>query len=790
MTRRRRGLMKSMGAVGMVAFYIAANGTGNGKTINNPSPFSAAIVNSALAAGKIVKMIGPAVTPALDAPKRADEFPEDPYGHIVTQAGVIDFIKHPSNPDGPNGQFCGSRKAWVPPADSEEITDVSTGFAVGGNGFVFRAPVIVTGLSARRMGTVINFDTPNVANASIIQDYSARNIQRFQDTLDNLGTTNVRVDDLIFRRGVLDGYSKAAHRAMDYSQGWVFEDITGNSRRQANDSFARLIVFDYFSHNMIVRRCVGRNSHMTTGQYWNGDSCVEWNDGNHDIYLEDCEGYGSTDGGIDGKGFNNTIIRGIFGNNKRNIRCWGESTYIGGTSIAPHNRGDTTNGRCHAFIAGYSEPNRATDPLAGFRSSRFRGLALIEDYDFITTGQDAGTALILTEPGSLAHIVNSRIDGVPLTYANTGTTQINDSSKVIIYQGSKDPAVINCQITTPASHTTPETAVFNLQLTSTSAASGSAINTDCRWELDRNDALITSNTVTLNSWCSATPVLTLIAPTAPNVFTFDVTCVDAAKNRVTRTLTVTAVAVNETDAPVIASNGILAATKTGSSVTNNYPASKFAFDVIWVSVYSNAVGVDHPSIPGFTLVPELSNVQSTTFKTWKLYRRLDGSEGSTFTTTFWSDAGETTLCSAVNNTTSHTVNFINIRFAKQTGTPFESPTVLNIGQPPVPPPLPAPQTYVTPTKAAGCSPSGVNRLMLAVLTGRNDITDGVVDVSTPEWKFNDAQWFTGASSGDMTFTSVTQVNTEIRAYTGANLFWTKTTRTFHLTDCVAFLPRA
>lgn len=783
------------------AFYFAANGSGNGQTIGAPALFNIGDVNTQLQAGKIVKMLGPAVTPAPDADPRPDEFFEDAYGHIVEVPGTIEFIAHPANPGGPRGTFVGSREKWILPADPEEVTDFS-GKAVGGTGLVLRAPCVIRGINARRMGTVINFDTNNAAHGTIIEDFSGYNIQRFNDTLQRVitsgvgRTTEVNVNDVIIRRGELIGYSKAAIRAMHYCQDWLIEDVTGNSGRQANDSFARLIVFDYFAQRMLVRRCIGRNAHMTTGSYRNGDACVEWNDGNRFIVIEDCEGYGATDGGFDGKGFDAILRRCVSGDNKRQYRVWCDGLYEDCTSLAPHNRGDVTNGRAHIFIAGSFEPNRATDPLAGFASSEYRGRGYFRRPVINTAGQDAGTATILTEAGAIGHLVNGIIDGQPLTYANMGFTQIHAESKVIVYQGSEDPADIGCEIITPMVQTAPESTRVNIALQARNKAG--AVNTECYWELDREHPGVKDNSVRLSSWVTHNPVLSFDAPPAPGVFSIDVTVIDAAKNRITQTLTVASQVVGETDAPAVAGHGAIAYTKNSATVTNVPLPAVFANDIIYAYVYSNAAGVNHPSIPGFELDPDLSNVQDSTFKTWKLWRRCDGTEAPNHTASFWSDGpinasvpGDpgTVACSAVNNSTIHAVKFVVVRYARQAGKPYELASKANIGQPPIPPPLPAPQTYLTPTAGAGCNLSIRNRLLLSVFTARNDIKDGVVDASTPDWSLNDSQWVSGANTGDMTFTTMVQKATEAKNYPGGKLFWTQTARTYHLTDCVAFLPR-
>lgn len=796
MSNRRRiltGVSAGGGAPGN-EFYIAANGSGNGRRIDTPALFSAATINEALSGGKVVKMLGPAVTPAITADRRADEFPEDPYGHIIEVAGVIDFIKHPGNPSGPNGTFAGSRFAMAAPVDPEAITDV-TGQTVGNTGLVLRAPVIITGITARRMGTVINFDTSEVANGTIVQDFVGTNFQRFNDTLQRVitpgvdRTTEVTLSNITWRRGIMDGYSKAALRAMHYCHDWLFEDITGNSWRQDKDSFARMIVFDFWSHHMIVRRCIGRNPTSTSTAYYNGDACVEWNDGNHHIYLEDCEGYGATDGGIDGKGFNNTVVRGIFGDNKRNIRCWADdTTYTGVKLYPPKNRGDTGNGRTFTFIAGSFSPSRVTDPLAGKKSSKFRGRGFFDAVEFFTIGQEAGTTLILTEPGAIGHYVNCVIDGAPLTTANMGTVSISALSKVIIYQGSKDPAVINCQITSPMTHTAPTDALFQLPLRASSASE--TINTQCYWELNRNSPYIDNGKATddieLSSWTVHNPTLSMLMPAPGQVMSIDVTVFDAAKNPITAALNVTSVAVANTDAPAIAANGIIGSTKTDPTITKALPSVKDK-DIIQVDVYSNAIGVNHPSIPGFTRDPAFDNVQNTTAKSWRFWKRSDGTETS-ITTSFWSNADDTGACSPVSGSTSHDLIVTIIRYAKETGTPYETVTAGNLVNMDQPPSTPVP--YVSTSAHATINTGGNNRLLFAMWIGRNDGVDMDVHSSTPTWAINSSQWYEGAAGGDMTFTSVIKKAPTMGAYPGAKLTWSRTTRFAHMTSVCAYLPRA
>jgi hypothetical protein len=168
-------------------YFSASALSGSGTTITDPMPWSQANLDSALAAGKIVRLIGPAATPLPADAGRSDEFPQSSSGWIIKyDNAVIEGVSHPSNP-GTKASFCGQRTAWTKPG-SESPTSVSA-WTAGQIGFSPKAKgITIRNIHFRRIGTAIKMGDAG-ANDILIENCSAYNVQRFLDQPTNIRAT-------------------------------------------------------------------------------------------------------------------------------------------------------------------------------------------------------------------------------------------------------------------------------------------------------------------------------------------------------------------------------------------------------------------------------------------------------------------------------------------------------------------------------------------------------------------------------------------------------------------------
>lgn len=165
----------------------------------------------------------------------------------------------------------------------------------------------------------------NVAGLSL-EDMTVTNATRF---LERDGEKMCTVTGLTVRRVSVDGFSKSAIRLDQNTSNVVIEDVRADSMRQDFDNFAEGVDLSGNVHDVVLRRCVMRNSQQTLGpdDFWNGDGFTT-ELGTHDIIFEDCVANGNTDAGFDLKSNTVILLRCRSYGNTANFKLWGKERVV------------------------------------------------------------------------------------------------------------------------------------------------------------------------------------------------------------------------------------------------------------------------------------------------------------------------------------------------------------------------------------------------------------------------------------------------------------------------------
>jgi len=256
--------------------------------------------------------------------KQIDIWAHGAGGAAVTIKGV-----NSANGEAANAVIEGTRPATyaVGNASGNELFKFQAGsghltfenFTINNTGTAFRAAGDVSGIS--------------------IEHVDANNVARFFE--DYAGGTNktATISGLTIRDVSVEGFSKGVIRLQYDTRDVLIEDVHGDSQRQDGDEFAIGVHLLGSTHDVVIRRTVMENATDTTGDgYWNGDGFAT--EGSvHGVLFEDTVARGNTDAGYDLKSRDNTLVRALAEDNKRNYRVWTEATLIDSVGLDPHKRG-------------------------------------------------------------------------------------------------------------------------------------------------------------------------------------------------------------------------------------------------------------------------------------------------------------------------------------------------------------------------------------------------------------------------------------------------------------------
>ena len=172
-----------------------------------------------------------------------------------------------------------------------------------------------------------------------IEHVDANNVARFFEDYAGGANKTATISGLTIRDVSVEGFSKGVIRLQYDTHDVLIEDVHGDSQRQDGDEFAIGVHLLGSTHDVVIRRTVMENATDTTGgEYWNGDGFAT--EGSvHGVLFEDTVARGNTDAGYDLKSRDNTLVRALAEDNKRNYRVWTEATLIDSVGLDPHKRG-------------------------------------------------------------------------------------------------------------------------------------------------------------------------------------------------------------------------------------------------------------------------------------------------------------------------------------------------------------------------------------------------------------------------------------------------------------------
>lgn len=355
-------------------------------------------------------------------------------------------------------EVTGDRTPWTLPSDPEEITDVGLPFNPGTFNYL-RLGANASNLTfrdtlCRNLFTGCRIRDPN--SNLIFDNFGSYNVGRMIE--DDLGTVN----GLTIRNFTSIGNSRECIRIQADTHNVLIEDFHINGGRQTGANFAAGIAFLGTAHDIIVRSndpdvpFIIENQHDQQEKsggvgYWNGDG-ISSEGSNYNIHIQDGIVRGCTDGGLDNKCANLTVLRVLSDDNKRNFRGWGttsnpaisDQTYTDCISRNPHTRGGTTGlSPTHVWTS------NGVDAM-------FVNL-LMEDSDA------SAIAFNSESPLDILRFKDALGGGVPYVYDGLGTLKVIDASAK-----QYDP-VDNTDVTPPTytlglSYSIDEGASFSQQL--------------------------------------------------------------------------------------------------------------------------------------------------------------------------------------------------------------------------------------------------------------------------------------------------------------------------------------
>jgi hypothetical protein len=192
----------------------------------------------------------------------------------------------------------------------------------------------------------------------------------------------------VVRNARINGYSKGVARLKYDSRNVLFEDVKGDSERQAGGLYVVGVHLEGSVHDVVLRRVTMLNSDGRGGddQYWNGDGFAT-ESRTRAIRFEDTLAAGNTDAGYDLKSRETALVGARAEDNMRNFRVWGESTFSGCVSERPHKRGGSGT-QNHVWVA-----KGASAEMAGCR----------------LTDDDPATTMALVERGGRLRLVETTV---------------------------------------------------------------------------------------------------------------------------------------------------------------------------------------------------------------------------------------------------------------------------------------------------------------------------------------------------------------------------------------------
>lgn len=137
------------------------------------------------------------------------------------------------------------------------------------------------------------------------------------------------------RRYRAEGYPKSAIRLNGKTEDVEVEDFLADSGLLTGGDFAMGIFMSGLAHNIHLTRVTSRRNLDINGtSYWNADGFVSEN-GNYDIWMEDCLAELNSDGGYDLKSRGTHMKNVLARKNKINFKFWGEAEVENGVSENP-----------------------------------------------------------------------------------------------------------------------------------------------------------------------------------------------------------------------------------------------------------------------------------------------------------------------------------------------------------------------------------------------------------------------------------------------------------------------
>ena len=225
-----------------------------------------------------------------------------------------------------------------------------------------------------------------------------RNLQRFLEHVSTASLTNFTVDV-----SEVIGYSKQAFRIRGNSSNWLVKNFVFDGERQDDDAFEVGTQISETAHDLAFQDGEFRNSHQEvySWHYANADG-LSSELGNYNISTTRCTFYGNTDGGVDTKAYNWVSTDDTFALNKRNVRVWGETTFIRPTFGDTRDRVKTNMEICvHLAAAANTAPNRADLLIIG-PTTLYSRAAGIPPISIENNGSYTGPAIVrlvnVTEP--------------------------------------------------------------------------------------------------------------------------------------------------------------------------------------------------------------------------------------------------------------------------------------------------------------------------------------------------------------------------------------------------------